>query len=169
MRHALLVLGLGLFLVSPVMAIEGDGAVRIKQLREENKVKIQQIKDAKRLELVKRIDTKLCQVRKNRANAMNRQIANLTRIVERVENTGKADATKLAEVKTALSDAKAAVDALASENCGVQITNSTSSAVVRNQVKESVAGAKDEWKAAHEKIEAAKKLLRELVTSTKVK
>ena len=156
----------GLVFVGPVLAIDGWVAERMKTLREKNQQNVQKIRNEKKLELVKKIDARLCEIRKNRTTGMTNQIVMLNRLLAKLEAREGLDAAKVAAAKVAIAEAKTAVEALATEDCGVQITTATDSAVGR-EVRASIKVVSEQWKAAQEKIAAAKKALRELVGTVK--
>lgn len=161
-----MILGLFVFVaVNPVFAVEDRAVEKMKSLREKHQQNVQKIRNERKQELVKKIDTRLCEIRKNRATGMSNQIVMLNRLISKLETREGVDAVKLSEAKTAISEAKSAVDALASEDCGVQIA-ATDSAVGK-EVRASIKAASEQWKAAHEKIVLAKKAVRELVGSVK--
>ncbi len=152
--------------MGPVLAIDGGVAERMKTLREKNQQNVQKIRNEKKLELVKKIDARLCEIRKNRTTGMTNQIVMLNRLLAKLEAREGLDAAKVAAAKVAIAEAKTAVEALATEDCGVQITTATDSAVGR-EVRASIKVVSEQWKAAQEKIAAAKKALRELVGTVK--
>ncbi len=166
MRKLLIASLFTLVAVTPALAVDGGAAARMKALREKNQQNVQKIRNEKKQELVKKIDARLCEIRKNRTTGMTNQIVMLNKLLAKLEAREGVDATKVSAAKTAIAEAKTAVEALSSEDCGVQITTATDSAVGKD-VRASIKNVSEQWKAAQEKIVLAKKALRELVGANK--
>ncbi|KKU90790.1 MAG: hypothetical protein UY33_C0039G0012 [Candidatus Amesbacteria bacterium GW2011_GWA1_48_9] len=133
--------------------------------KEELRMKMGQIKDVRKKTLVERIGNRMCDTNTRLTNNMKRYLENLSRILDRVEarmqkardageNVVGAE-EKIAAARKAITDAKTAVDEQAVRPCTVTLA-STESAVLKTEVKNSIAGLEVQLKGVRTKVKEAR-------------
>lgn len=138
-----------------------------KQTNEEFRAKLQTIKDEKKKVVVARMNDQLCMVQKKRADAMQKSVDMMTRILAKVTaklNGSPSEAVNVAE--TARLAARDAVTVFAARTCGVTLSGDPTK--VRTEVQVARLALETDAKTAQEKIKSARKLTSDAVRSVAV-
>ncbi len=122
-------------------------AAEIKTKREEFKLRLRELKDAKKQKILTRIDEKIAQINKNQTSAMLKRLERMAAILDRIEDPAGSAA------RTAILEARAAVEAQSAKDYTITIT---SEAALKINAGQTVSQLQADLKAVREKVEAAK-------------
>ncbi|TSC85313.1 MAG: Uncharacterized protein G01um101416_935 [Microgenomates group bacterium Gr01-1014_16] len=134
-----------------IQQIRQDTRQMIDQKRTEFKNRLGELRDAKKRAIAEKINTRRCEVIKNRTAAMTRHLQTMTNILARVEEKGG----DVSAARSAIATAQSAVDALANADCGLTISGDDTA--LKSEVAQSLKNLRDQIKSVHDPVVAARK------------
>lgn len=163
------ILVLGIFIaLFGVGSVQAEEKVRFtelrKQTKEEFRVKIQNVKDERKKQLVIKLNDQMCAVKKRRVEVLTKNLTTMKLVTDKLTEKldGKSNDAVTAAVK-AQGEAKTAVDSLAAKACGVTLSGVEGK--IKSEVRAANTSLEADVKLVHEKIKNARKLTSEAIRS----